>query len=397
MTQAMTLTNDIIKAWADNKDGPVALHLRQSLTPVEGKGGVIFPPTYADIGYNIDEFSDGTKVVTIDSVGSQANRMEPIFKGAGKDEQGNEKNPLADLVPQISLRLGNKAAVSILDLGHRLGDAVVRASSLSEKAKQAFAEYDENDDPTLIAKLAPTSLVFGVWDSRGEGAKLPRLVNAVIRAWDVDILHRAATYLPAVDFADSDLLGPHDEEKAEKDARSALGFQHAPATWTSNDKISEYRDGKPNLDRRIPGGVIARNGIYRDVTLNLVALRRLGDVRHSLLRNYILGLALVAASDPCEEFLRQGCLLTLDPEQESSWHVVERSGKRSPVRFDREPFEFAKSAAKKFGVEAPQTFDFDKARARQLVDDKKSGAKGRGRKAKSKDKEPQVSSDQDST
>ena len=78
-------------------DGPVAIVIKQYLRPAEGEGEVIFPPTYADIGYNVDELSDGTKVVTIDSVGSQANRMEPIFKRA----------PYAALVPQ-SVNLTNR-------------------------------------------------------------------------------------------------------------------------------------------------------------------------------------------------------------------------------------------------------------------------------------------------
>ena len=81
-----TLTAETINSWADDPNGPVALHLKQKLVPVEGEGGVIFPPTYADIGYNIDTLSDGTKVCTIDSVGSQANRMEPIFKAAEPGE-----------------------------------------------------------------------------------------------------------------------------------------------------------------------------------------------------------------------------------------------------------------------------------------------------------------------
>src|SRR6516165_8157390 len=75
-----TLSAETIDKWADDPNGPVALHLKQKLLPVEGEGAVIFPPTYADIGYNIDTLSDGTKVCTIDSVGSQANRMEPIFR-----------------------------------------------------------------------------------------------------------------------------------------------------------------------------------------------------------------------------------------------------------------------------------------------------------------------------
>jgi CRISPR-associated protein Csb1 len=73
-----TLSQDTINSWIDPK-GPVALVLREHLAPVEGENAVFFPPTYADIGYNIDTLSDGTKVATVDSVGSQANRMEPIF------------------------------------------------------------------------------------------------------------------------------------------------------------------------------------------------------------------------------------------------------------------------------------------------------------------------------
>jgi hypothetical protein len=46
------LTADTIDYWAGNNAGPVALHLKQKLVPVEGEGGVAFPPTYADIGYN---------------------------------------------------------------------------------------------------------------------------------------------------------------------------------------------------------------------------------------------------------------------------------------------------------------------------------------------------------
>jgi len=39
--------------WVANPNGPVALRLKQTLLPVE-ESRIIFPPTYADIGYNID-------------------------------------------------------------------------------------------------------------------------------------------------------------------------------------------------------------------------------------------------------------------------------------------------------------------------------------------------------
>ena len=82
-----TLTDETIDAWADDPSGPVALHLKQEL-PVEGAGVVIFPPTYAAgesrSPYSIDDLYRRHQVCTIDSVGSQANRMEPIFRPRGR-------------------------------------------------------------------------------------------------------------------------------------------------------------------------------------------------------------------------------------------------------------------------------------------------------------------------
>src|ERR1700736_1432487 len=109
-----SITHEMINTWADDPRGPVALHLRQKLLPVEGPHGVIFPPTYAEIGYSIDTLSDGTKVAQIDSVGAQANRMEPLFRKAKSDRP---ENPLARLVPQIEIMIGNEKTVSILDAG----------------------------------------------------------------------------------------------------------------------------------------------------------------------------------------------------------------------------------------------------------------------------------------
>jgi CRISPR-associated protein Csb1 len=81
------MTNEI-KAQLNNvitdESSAAAIVMRQHLKPVEGDAPVvIFPPTYADIGYNIDTIDQTGKiknVCTIDSVGSQANRMEPLFK-----------------------------------------------------------------------------------------------------------------------------------------------------------------------------------------------------------------------------------------------------------------------------------------------------------------------------
>jgi CRISPR-associated protein Csb1 len=352
---AIAVTQDTLSKWADDPRGPVALHLRQTLLPVEGRGGVIFPPTYAEIGYSIDTLSDGTKVAQIDSVGAQANRMEPLFK---KSKPGQPDNPLSKLVPQVEIAIDNERTVSILEAGHRLGDAIVRASDLAGDAQKAFKLLLDTGDAGAIAKIAPTSLVFGAWDSRDTQAKLPRVVQAVIRAWDVDPIRRSAQYVPPVDYAALDVFSDEEKKKAEGDNKSPLaqrGFVHVPA-------VNQH------------GGIVVRGSIYRDVTVNLVALRQIGGDSGVALRQYVLGLALVAAVELQDGFLRQGCLLTLDPDETPMWMAVERNGRRVPIKLEEsEARAYAVAAAHRFGVGVDRQVKFlkDRAKADLKPDDKK--------------------------
>jgi CRISPR-associated protein Csb1 len=355
-SKASTLTTEMIDRWADDPKGAVALHLRQKLVSIEGPDGVVFPPTYAfddkelarqkdkePTKYQIDTLSDGSKVAQLDSVGAQANRMEPLFKAAAA---GLPKNPLAALVPQVVIDLGNCKVVSLLDAGHRLGDAIVRASSLQEQARLAFADWRERGDATGIAKIAPTSLVFGVWNSRGDQSKVARIVQAVVRAWDVEPMKRSAQYNPPVDYLSFDIFTEEQKKKAESNAKSPIaqrGFVHVPSVAAD-------------------GGVMVRGGIYRDVTINLIALRQLDGQNGVALRRYILGLALVAAAEPLDGFLRQGCLLTLDPDNPGpGWTEVQRTGQRMPA--DLTPaaaLAYAQRAAKAFSVGEGGMFIFSK-------------------------------------
>ena len=340
-----SLSHKTINTWADDTQGPVALHLKQKLVPVEGEGGVIFPPTYADIGYNIDTLSDGTKVALIDSVGSQANRIEPIFK----------REPYSELVPQIEIKYGDQddqKSVSIFEVGHRLGDALIRSSELGNTAKEAFESFLNSGDASALAKLAPTSLVFGVWDSRDTQAKLPRIVQSVIRAWDIDTLTSSAQYNPALDYAALEVFSEEDKKNAEGKRESPLaqrGFVHVPATDS-------------------PGGVLTHGTIERDVTVNLVALHRLEGDNPQALRRYILGLSLVAATAPLDPFLRQGCLLVPDAEAAPQWRLVKRDGTRQEVEMTEGLAKsYASAVAKSFGVERDKAFSFDKNLAKEDV------------------------------
>ncbi|MDO9047906.1 MAG: type I-U CRISPR-associated RAMP protein Csb1/Cas7u [Methylobacter sp.] len=372
MTEIQSLTKETINAWADDPKGPVALMLKQKLLPVDGEGGIIFPPTYADIGYSIDVLSDGTKVAQIDSVPSQANRMEPLFK------EGEYKA----LVPQIEFDLGkdkedgSERFVSLLDLAHRAGDAVVRSSDLAVQMDSAFKTMLRKHDAGPLAKLAPTSLLFGAWDSRGTQVKRPRLIRSFIRAENIDVLHSAAQYNSVWKLLDDqqkkDLT---DEAKAKKVKLSDKGFNDVPAVFRKNDKIQKYnKDGHVNDEARVLGGIIAHGPITRQVTINLIALHSLhggDDDSTTKLRRYLLGLALVAATADMEFYLREGCLLKYVDDDDESWEAVARRGQSQFFSLSAEQdrktiFAYAKEAAEVFGIvqpEKPYLFDIKKAKA----------------------------------
>ena len=358
-------------------DGLAALVIREHLMPVEGNDGVVFPATFAagdgfPGGYNIDVFPDdkavgeaaavmikdgrlkptidlfpnSPNVCLVDSVGSQANRIEPLFA----------EERYKTLVPQVIVvvKAGEKE-VNLLDAGHRAGDAIVRCSELQQTLQDAFKAVLKGDAEPL-AKIAPTSLVFGVWDSRDTQAKLPRLIASTIRAINVRKLTRSAQYNPPLDYAAQEVFSEEEKAKAEGDTKSPLakrGFVHVPATGSH-------------------GGVIADGGVRRDATLGLAALRLLfagKDEKKTLaLRRYILGLALTAFTYNPSRYLRQGCLLVLDPERPREFVEVHSTGVRRPVSLTHEEaLNYAIAAAKAFGVGESKSVSFDKERAKKDV------------------------------
>lgn len=349
-----------IEAWlTDSADAPAAIVLREYLSPVEGRDGVLFPPTFAAAensrdfpgGYNINELVNGENVCLVDSVGSQANRIEPMFA----------KTDYAPLVPQLVVEAGDKK-VSILEAGHRAGDAIVRCTELKEALQKAFQALNKGNAVPL-AKLAPTSLVFGVWDSRDTQAKAPRLLSATIRAFNVAKLTRSAQYNPAVEYVEEGLLDETDDKGA-LEARSKRGFRHVPASATH-------------------GGVIAKGDIRREVTLQVAALRLLRgttDDETKKLRAYLLGLALVAFTKPAVGFLRQGCNLVLDGDRSSESKVVFPDGRREASGLTHDvALAFAKKAAVTFGVGESKTVKFDT----KLAKDETTG-EGKKKKATKK-------------
>lgn len=341
--------SDVAKfdSWLTTDDF-AALVIREHLIPVEGSDGVLFPATYAAAedkkvfpgGYNIDPPEGDKNVCLVDSVGSQANRIEPIFA----------KPDYAKLVPQVTVRAGEKS-ISLLEAGHRAGDALVRCTALHKDLQDAFkAVLRGNAEP--IAKIAPTSLVFGVWDSRDTQAKLPRLVASTIRAFDVKRLTRSAQFNPATEYINDKLL-EEPTDKAMKDAYAERGFVHVPATGSH-------------------GGVIANGGVRRDATLSLAALRLLSvgtDREKTLaLRRYVLGLSLVAFTATASTYLRQGCNLVPDIDKPREFALIHSDGSReTPKLTHADALIFALAAAHAFGVGEDREVKFEPELAKKDI------------------------------
>jgi CRISPR-associated protein Csb1 len=346
------------------EDGPAAVVVKQWLKPVGGD--VVFPPTYANPDakekkpvYNIDRFPEpGGKersVCVIDSIPSQCNRLEPAF---ARIEEGK-------LVPQILINavVGKEkeaSAVNLLEAGHRVADAVVRFSSLGPEVIKAIRARAKGDSEPL-AKLAPTSLVFGMWDSRDSGVKVPRLINSIIRAYDVDEHRRSAQYFPALKYAEA---GVASEEVLNK--FSTEGMAEVPATFQH-------------------GGIQAHSGICRDASLNLCTLRDIvstNDEKTLALQRYILGLSLVALTyfDGKTLNLRQGCQLVGVPEKPMTRTLVNADGTEKPFEMTRESaITYAVEAAKAFGV-GPDHPDvqFNAKTAKESLKKDKGGAAAAG-------------------
>jgi CRISPR-associated protein Csb1 len=355
--------------WLSENEMPIAIVLTETLEPALGADAEIFPPTYAKDGsmkypYNIDELrtdiapsaaKNGEVVNTclIDSIGSQANRMETCFT----------KSPLNRLVPQIIVKAKDQSA-NLLDIGHRIADAAIRFSGLETQARNAIVKLEKEHNALDLAKLAPTSLIFGFWDSRETQFKFGRILSSVVRATNVSYVTRSAQYDAVFDakqmFEEKEYaeLG-----KGNNNVLSAFGLQDAPAAATH-------------------GGVRVFGKITRRTQINLVGLRSLavmgenGEIDEEKtmeMRRYLLGLALVAARCQTSYNFREGCLLTRVSEESKT---VYSDGSREDFDWNLSAaFDYADAAAQKFGVDADKRevqFEVAKVRAKAEAEKKKS-------------------------
>jgi CRISPR-associated protein Csb1 len=370
--------------WLAARNQPVAIVIDTELEPASGADSIVFPPTYArddksGVGhpYAIDKLSDAdpqlaaqnseANVCTLDSVGSQANRMEPVFA----------QEPLQALVPQITLTAGS-SEINLLELGHRLADGTLRFSDLADIATQAISAWAKTGNAEIIGKLAPTSLVFGFWDSRESGLKVGRVVSSIIRATNVVPLKRSAQFT------------------ASKAVRSEMDKADADGSFSvAENKTGLSETGlldAPSVDTH--GGVRVYGSIKQRVEINLIALRALvvkedgktDEAKTLKLRRYILGLSLVAATAQNTFDLRQGCLLVGKEGAPAVSKLAQTDGKRDIFAFTfEEALAFAQVAASDFGVGSSRKGSFEIGRVKAGLEkntDKKAAKKGVKKAAK---------------
>ena len=180
----------------------VALRCRTKMQPAGGEGTKVFPPTYAGAVYAMEKrrlpgYSEPVDCVLLDSVQSQANRMEEALQRAV--DEGNLTLPLVEVdftpyfpgddEPEEMRLLYPIGKISSLQAPHRIADAILRDSLYKEKK---FRESDigqmidrvSYNNATPLFEICPTALLFGMWDSTGPkgglGAKFERAMVSEI-------------------------------------------------------------------------------------------------------------------------------------------------------------------------------------------------------------------------
>jgi CRISPR-associated protein Csb1 len=337
----------------------VAIRGRATLEPAGGPGDKIFPPTHAvedknkkpepGAKYALETRRiDGHDVecVLIDSVQSQANRMEEALQTLW-DEQ---KIALPVVSVDFSSVAPDVGRITSLTAPHRIADALLRDSLLNgqlfrlSEIGRSFTDASTKN-ATALFKVCPTGLVFGLWDSTGPngglGAKFQRaLVSEIVginavhgsktasRIDPLNILKKAADIYVATDENER---WTTDVEKAKKNEEGE------PVKFGKEGKPSEVNHGNvtPSIDS--VGGGVTIDEARHTVVLSLASLRRLGFTTGAEEARTVLaalGLLAVFAAESRGHDLRSRCLLVPKKGSALKLEAVARDGITTPVELD---------------------------------------------------------------
>lgn len=178
-----------------------AIRISAEYAPQAGTAAKVYPPTYLPSDgtrYHVEKRwgPDGQErdVVILDSIQSQANRVEAALSAAAA-ELGLPRIVMVAELPDQTIEL------SSLEAPHRSRDAYFIDSEFGGRPFDKTEVGDAlnrvtADNATAALRYAPYDVVYGVWDShRGKrvALRLPRVYTSEMLGWDVKLGKRAAT------------------------------------------------------------------------------------------------------------------------------------------------------------------------------------------------------------
>jgi CRISPR-associated protein Csb1 len=182
--------------------GSSAFRRKRRLQPAGGVSDKLFPPTYPGESKGSPPRHvferrriEGRDVwcVLIDSVQSQANRLEESLLRAAEENRITLPRLVVDFAPS---GLNSIGTISSLEAPHRIFDAILRDSMLNGTA---LSKTDLGDslrratprDASAIFEVSPSALLFGAWNSTsgggGVGARFARAIVSEIIGVDVPV------------------------------------------------------------------------------------------------------------------------------------------------------------------------------------------------------------------
>ncbi len=277
----------------------VAIRSRTRLQPAGGAGDKVFPPTYAvDKGartkYAFEERVIDGKVqqtVLLDSVASQANRIEEALQAAW--DAGNLDFPLIAVDFSSQPGLEDLDRISTLQTPHRIADAILRDSievhsKLPFRATEAGKRYTDATvrNATPLFQYCPSALILGVWDSTGPkgglGAKFQRALVSEIVGFGAEAGVKTASRLDPLSILSSVPVYHRKDDESEWTIEASEAAQKSGKTIPFTRSGGEGK-GKPsaiNHSNVAPsiettsGGVTLQYALQTTV-LSLPALRKL--------------------------------------------------------------------------------------------------------------------------
>lgn len=364
------MTEIDVKKLTDIVSASSALRCRTRLQPAGGEGDKVFPPTYAGAVYGMEMrrlpgYNDPVRCVLMDSVQSQANRMEealqdavdgqtielPVVEVDFSDipivEPGSEEEGLFEPIGRITS----------LEAPHRVADAILRDSELDGVLFRKTDEGRKLSQATLrnatpLFELCPTALVFGIWDSTGPkgglGVKFQRAMVSEIIGVDASLGVKTSSRMDplAIQLKAGPVYEGRDgewtlnENEARVDKKPILAGKDGKPSEINHGNIAPSlsdtgKDPLSNGSQRqyLAGGVTIAYGEQTTV-LSLPALRRLRfpingqmDRERDLAGQTVLAaLALCGAALANERGLdlRSRCLLW--PTSGHSWELLGKPG-----------------------------------------------------------------------